>query len=402
MKRTLAGASACAGYGFGIMIASILQTSGICRIAASSPVSFFLMSPSRILAIKLADLGDVLNITPALRALRLTFPDAKIDALVNPHTAMILEGSGLVDEVVIFPKTQFEGVTALKPTAWRPLARSMRSLRARKYDTVVNFHHLTTRMGRAKQWALVKAAGAETVVGLDNGHGRWLTLSVADDGFGAMREVEYWLALAKRLGAVATDLSLHLPLNEAEQARADALLAESGLGDQPFIVIHPGSGGFSLARRWEPEKFAALAAALYRRHNLPAALVGSPGDDVAAVVAAGGGPLIDLSGRTSFRELAGVLRRARAFVGADSGVMHLAAAARTPVVAIFGPSNHRAWAPWTPYSPSRVVRLDLPCSPCSYVGHSVGRREGCAARTCLADLTVDQVLTAVETLLGDG
>jgi len=61
------------------------------------------MPPSRILAIKLADLGDVLNITPALRALRQTYPDARLDALVNPHTAMILEDSGLVDEVVIFP-----------------------------------------------------------------------------------------------------------------------------------------------------------------------------------------------------------------------------------------------------------------------------------------------------------
>lgn len=356
------------------------------------------MSPSRILAVKLADLGDVLNITPALRALRQTFPDARLDVLVNPHTAMILEGSGLVDEVVLFPKTQFEGLSALKPTSWRPLTRYMRMLRARGYDTVVNFHHLTTQLGRVKQRTLVRATGAKTVVGLDNGHGRWLTHPVEDRGFGAMREVEYWLALAKRLDAVATDLSLHLPLNDAEQARADALLAESGLDGRPFVVLHPGSGGFSLARRWEPEKFAALAAALYRRHALPAALVGGDGDNVAAVIAAGSSPLIDLSGRTSFRELAGVLKRTRAFVGADSGVMHLAAAARTPVVAIFGPSNHRAWAPWTPYSRSRVVRLDLPCSPCSYVGHSVGQREGCAARTCLADLTVDQVLAAVEDL----
>ncbi len=355
--------------------------------------------PERILAIKLADLGDVLNITPALRALRQKFPDARLDALVNPHTAMILEGSGLVDEVVLFPKTQFEGLTALKPTAWRPLSRYMRMLRARRYDTVVNFHHLTTRMGRAKQRALVSATGAGTVVGLDNGHGRWLTHPVADEGFGAMREVEYWLALARALGATTTDLSLHLPLNDAEQARADALLTEVGLDAGRFFVMHPGSGGFSLARRWEPEKFAALASALHRRNGLPTVLVGTPEDDAAAVLAAGDSPLIDLSGRTTFRELAGVLRRARAFVGADSGVMHLAAAARTPVVAIFGPSNHRAWAPWTPYSPSRVVRLDLACSPCSYVGHSVGQREGCAARTCLADLTVDQVLSAMEELL---
>jgi heptosyltransferase-2 len=355
--------------------------------------------PERILAIKLADLGDVLNITPALRALRQTFPDARLDALVNPHTAMILQGSGLVDEVVLFPKTQFEGWTALKPPAWGPLARYMRMLRARRYDTVVNFHHLTTRMGRAKQRALVSATGAKTVVGLDNGRGRWITHPVEDRGFGAMREVEYWLALARKLDATSTDLSLHLPLNDTEQARADALLADAGLSDTPFVVLHPGSGGYSLARRWDPPKFAALAAALQRRHNLPAVLVGTPDDDVASVLAAGDSPLIDLSGQTTFRELAGVIQRAQVFVGADSGVMHLAAAARTPVVAIFGPTNHRAWAPWTPYSPSRVVRLNLPCSPCAYDGHSVGQREGCVARTCLADLTVDQVLAAVEELL---
>ena len=355
--------------------------------------------PQRILAIKLADLGDVLNITPALRALRHTFPHAQLDALVNPHTALILEDSGLVDEVLIFPKTQFEGLSVLKPTAWRPLARYMHMLRARHYDTVVNFHHLTTRLGRAKQRALVRATGAGTVVGLDNGHGRWLTLSVEDRGFGYKREVEYWLELARALGATTPDLSLHLPLNDEEQARADALLAEAGLKPGSFAVFHPGSGGFSLARRWDPPKFAALAAALYRRHDIPTVLVGTSHDDTAQVIAAGSSPLIDLTGRTTFRELAGVLKRARVFVGADSGVMHLAAAARTPLVAIFGPTNHRAWAPWTPYSPSRVVRIDLPCAPCAYVDHRVGHREGCAARTCLAELSVDHVLAALEALL---
>ena len=341
----------------------------------------------------------MLNITPALRALRQSFPHARLDALLNPHTAMILQDSGLVDEVVLFPKTQFEGLAALKPTSWAPLARYMRSLRARRYDTVVNFHHLTTWMGRAKQRALVQAVGASTVVGLDNGRGGWLTHPVPDRGFGAMREPAYWLALARALGADTPDLSLHLPLDAADQARADALLAAVGLARQPFVVIHPGSGGYSLARRWDAAKFASLAAALHRRYSLPAALVGVAADDTAAVLAAASSPIFDLSNRTSFRELAGVLVRARLFVGADSGVMHLAAAARTPVVAIFGPTNHRAWAPWTPYSPSRVVRLDLPCSPCAYVEHRVGQRQGCAARTCLAQLSVAQVLAAAAELL---
>ncbi len=359
-------------------------------------------TPQRILAIKLADLGDVLNITPALRALRQTFPKAQIDVLLNPHTADLLEDSPLVNEVIHFPKTSFEGLSAVRPSAWLPLARYMRQLRSRNYDTVINFHHLTTPLGRAKQRALISATGARTTVGLDNGHGGWLTHPVRDQGFGVKPEVAYWLALAKQLGAQSDETSLQLSLHEQDYIEADTLLDEIGLLHRPFVVLHPGSGGFSLARRWDPPKFAALAAALLDHFALPSLLVGTPDDGAADVLQAADVPIADLSGHTSIKQLAALMSHATLFVGADSGVMHLAAAMRTPIVAIFGPTNHLAWAPWTPESPSEVVRLDLPCSPCAYVGHSLGQRHGCAERTCLADLTVRQVLSAAERVLKQG
>lgn len=358
-------------------------------------------TPRRLLAIKLADLGDVLNITPALRALRHRFPQARIEALVNPHTAPVLQGSPLVDEVVVFPKTDFEGLSVLRPRAWHPLLAHLVALRRRGYDTIVNFHHLTTALGRLKQRLLIAATGAGVTVGLDNGHGRWFTHPVPDEGFGARREVEYWLALAARLGAVHPDTSLHLPVSAADHAAAAARLAQVGLNPQGFVVLHPGSGGYAPARRWEPPKFAALAVALYRRYGLPAVVVGTATDDVPAVLAAGRSPLHDFSSRLTIRELAAVIARAALFVGADSGVMHIAAAMGTPLVAIFGPTNPLAWAPWTPRSPARVVRLGISCSPCAYVGHRVGRRHGCPERACLADLDVAEVLAAASELLAD-
>lgn len=356
-------------------------------------------TPRRLLAIKLADLGDVLNITPALRALRHTFPQARIEALVNPHTVPVLLGSPFVDEVVVFPKTAFEGLSGLHPRVWRPLWRHLTALRRRGYDTVVNFHHLTTPLGRRKQRLLIAATGAAVTVGLDNGHGRWLTHPVPDRGFGACREVEYWLALAARLGARHPDTSLHLPVTAADHATAADLLARAGLNPRGFVVLHPGSGGYAPARRWDPAKFAALAAALYRCYGLPAVLVGTAGDDVPAVLAAGASPLYDCSGRLTIGQVAAVLARAALFVGADSGVMHMAAAMATPLVAIFGPTNPLAWAPWTPHSPARVVRLGISCSPCAYVGHRVGRRQGCPERACLADLEMTTVLAAAAELL---
>ncbi len=357
--------------------------------------------PRRILAVKLADLGDVLNITPALRALRQSFPQAKIDVLVNPHTAALLQDSALLDEVVIFPKTSFEGFDALRPSCWTPLARHLAALRGRRYDTVVNFHHLTTPLGRAKQRLLIGVTGARVTAGLDNGHGAWFTHAVRDEGFGFKREVEYWLALAASLGASADDLSLDLPVSAADRRVAAQHLAAAGLEQRSFVVLHPGSGGFSLARRWDPPKFAVLAAELERRYGLASVLVGGAGDGVETVLAAAQSPLIDLSKRLTVQQLGAVLASCRLFVGADSGVMHIAAAMQTPLVALFGPTNHLAWAPWTPYSPSRVVRLGISCSPCAYVGHSVGWRHGCLERTCLADLDVGQVLAAAEGVLGE-
>ena len=326
--------------------------------------------------------------------------DAGVDVLVNPHTATLLQGSALIDEVVVFPKTSFEGLSILRPAAWRPLLRLMRTLRSRRYDVVVNFHHLTTPLGRAKQRALVAATGASITVGLDNGHGRWLTNPVKDEGFGAKREVEYWLALAGQLGASSPDTTLDLPVAPSDHARAGELLAEVGLGARPFAVFHPGSGGFAPARRWDPPKFAALATALRQEYDLPAVLVGTSQDDVPAVLAAASVPLVDLSGKLTLKQLAAVIARSTLFVGADSGVMHIAAAMRVPIVAIFGPSNHLAWAPWTPASPSEVVRLGISCSPCAYVQHRVGWRQGCPERTCLAELDVDQVFAAAARLLG--
>jgi len=319
--------------------------------------------------------------------------------LVTPHTAGLLQGSALVDEVVLFPKTSFEGLSILSPAAWRPLARQMRTLRDRCYDAVVNFHHLTTPLGRVKQRALLAATGAPMTVGLDNGHGGWLTHPATDEGFGVRREVEYWLALAGQLGASSSDRTLDLPVAPSDYDKAGELLVAVGLGARPFAVFHPGSGGFAPARRWDPPKFAALAAALCRMYDLPVVLVGTAADDVPAVLAAATVPLIDLSEMLTLKQLAAVIARSILFVGADSGVMHIAAAMRVPLVAIFGPSNPLAWAPWTPASPSEVVRLGISCSPCAYVQHRVGWRQGCPERTCLAELDVDQVFAAAVRML---
>lgn len=344
---------------------------------------------SAILVIKLADIGDVLTATPALRALRQRYPRARIDLLTTPHAAMVVP-PGLASHVLQAPRNLVRGVGDL------PSALSLlRSLRQANYEAIALLHHLTLRPGVAKYRLLAAATAAPIVAGLDNGRGGWLTHPVPDRGFGMLHEVQYALQVAGALDAAPAGLELAAQSDPADTAQARAWLAALPL---PRVAIHPGSGGYAVARRWEPEKWAAVGDALAERYGATIVLVGTAADDADDVAAALRAPYLNLAGGTSLPQLAAVLGQCNLFLGADSGVMHLACASGTPVVALFGPSNHQAWGPWTPAGRSAVVRLGLSCSPCSYAGHTVGQRGGCWHRSCMADLEPSQVLAAVAAL----
>src|SRR6202165_137712 len=162
----------------------------------------------RILVVRLASLGDLLITTPALRALRTSFPEAHIGVLTTPGSAPALHGLDAYDEVIVFDKFAFDrpkdALTAL-PAALRLGAE----LRAGNWQTLVLLHHLTTPFGIAKYAALSLGSGAQRRVGLDNGRGTWfLTDSAVDRGFGWRHEVDYWLDVVGVLGAHHPGLTL--------------------------------------------------------------------------------------------------------------------------------------------------------------------------------------------------
>ena len=351
----------------------------------------------RILVVKLADIGDVLTATPALRALKRTFPHARITALVPPHCKDVLDGSPLVDDLILFDKRAFDSTGgALRPGALRQLAGLGLRLRQGRFDALLLLHHLTTRGGAQKYAALATAVGAPVRAGLENGRGWFLTHRAEDQGFGAFHEVEYCNQVVELLGVEPDYGPLAFPLAEDDVARGQALL--DGFPSKPRIALHPGSGTYSLARRWPVERFAALAKGLVERLGATAIVVGGADERPLgnAVTQAAGDSALDLTGRTSLRELGAVLHSCDLLVSNDGGVMHLATAVGTPVVALFGPSNHRAWGPWSPDAKSTILRSDLPCSPCFYTGHSLGTPEGCPERTCLHLITTEHVLNVVQ------
>ncbi len=365
--------------------------------------------PDRILAVKLADVGDLLLITPALRALRRAYPAAKLDVLATPRSAGALQNLSFIDELLLLDKYQFDHpLQSLHPARWGNLIGFARQLRARRYDTVLLFHHLSLRFGVLKHGALMLVTGAPRRIGLDNGRGWFLSHRIADPGFGARPELELWLELAAAAGASvdASTPPYHerpaIELTDADTGRAAELLfpGTGALADRPIVALHPGSGGYSTARRWELEKFVQLG-----RHLGPEGLgariiiVGTLADGTEELAAGLGECSVNLGGRTTVPQLAAVLARCDLLVGADSGVLHVASAVGTPTVALFGPTNHRAWAPALPLAKLAIVRAGSACSPCAYTHLGLGTPSGCPERTCMAMITVEQVVAASESIL---
>lgn len=340
-------------------------------------------SRRRLLLAQLADIGDLALTTPALAALRDAFPRATIDLLAFERALPIVP-SDLVDAVIPLKRGASGGRAFYAPAN----LRTVLSLRKRRYDTLVIFHHFTLRAGVFKFWLIAKASGAKRIVGLKNENIGFLTDSIDDAGFGALHQAQYWLELVALLGASGAP-------RPALVRREPRSSETARFANKPRVVLHCGSGGYSSARRWPAERFAAVARGLRESHSAQIILVGT-GEDAPGIADP---QAEDLLGRTTLPQLADVIANADLFIGADSGVMHIAAATGAPVISIFGPSNADAWRPWAPGAQSVVLRSRVECSPCSYVGHKIGAREGCAARTCMKLVTTEQVLDAARRIL---
>jgi ADP-heptose:LPS heptosyltransferase len=161
--------------------------------------------------------------------------------------------------------------------------------------------------------------------------------------------------------------------------------------DAPYVVVHPGAS--VPAREWWPDRASALVDALVA-HGWRVAVTGAPSEAALTAVVAGRSrpEVADLGGRTDLAALAGVLDGAAVVVAGNTGPAHLAAAVGTPVVSIFAPVVPAVrWRPWgVPVALLGDQRV--PCAGC--------RARVCpvAGQPCLAPVTVDAVLTAVEQL----
>ena len=371
------------------------------------------MKINRILAVKLADLGDALLIVPALRALKQAYPQACLDVLTTKTGQAGLEGLPYIDQFLTFDKYQFDDLRGmLSPNGLAKLVEFGVNLRRQNYDAVVFFHHFSSRFGALKFRGLAYASGARQRLGLDPGDGRasFLNLKIEDGGFGAdgQSERDYWRKLVQALtGPGFYDDRPEIFISETDQTSTQLLLAQvrGDEPDHPLIAFGPGGGNYSLSRRWPAVNYARLGDRLIEQTGAKIVLLGTKSEqglgEQIRQMAVQPQNFVNLAGETNVKESVAFLKGCQLFVGNDGGLAQLAGFAEIPAVVIFGPTNATAWAPFGTES-GRVelvqARQNLPCRPCLYRGKTLGSRLGCGARPCLTTIRPAQVLETIREL----
>jgi len=336
----------------------------------------------RILVVRLRSIGDTVLTTPSLFALRRFLPHTQIDILLEDWVAPVLEGSDLVDRVIAIAR---DGTSAR--------ARLARELRASRYDVVYNLHGGTTAT------LLTRATGAPHRVGF--GHYQYARLhnhaapsSLEIWRRPSLHSVEQQLALIGWTGVPVTDRpATRLGVTERSLLSVSAKLRAAGVADEdkPFAVIHPAAA--FATKQWATENFARVAEELTARGLTAIAIVSPKEKAVAqALIRESSAPVFGLSD-LSLPEVTALTSRTRLFVGNDSGIAHIAAAAGAPCVVIFGSSNITHWRPWTT-NPNEVVREEMPCQPCH--GYFCAEFE---KPECILRVPLERVVGAIDRIL---
>lgn len=354
---------------------------------------------ARILVMRYRFIGDSVLLGPFLKNLRRLEPAARIDLLVAPFSGQILAHCPYVDRILPFAPSvghRYDpGAGAARPSKWQSYLDLARRVRAERYDGVFV-------LKRSLSSALVGLlSGARFRPGFaTEGRSLLLTHPVPYDPH-AQHEAESFLNVLRAAGYDDVRAEpLELWSSPEETAKAAAVLETAGLARVPFAVVHAAAS--TPGKQWEDDRFALVCRHLWQRHRLRALFTGGPADRaryealVAAVVAAGTPAPVNLCGETGLRVDIGLYRRARLFVGVDSGPMHMAVACGIPVVALFGPTDPGQWGPYEPIISggpvrSEVVRSPEPCGPC--------RHETCPDRRCMRAIETAAVLAAVDRML---
>ncbi|MDP3732673.1 MAG: lipopolysaccharide heptosyltransferase II [Candidatus Omnitrophota bacterium] len=336
----------------------------------------------RILIVRTDRIGDALLSTPVIKALRDSYPNAYIAAMVSPYAKDIVDGNPYLDGVIIYDK---DG----KHKSWRRSLKFSQNLKKKRFDLALVLHptnrvHLVTFF-----------AGIRRRIGYDRKLGFLLTDRIKHTKhLGQKHELEYALDLVRYLGIEPQDNALLMPIKPESERWVEELFKEEGIEKADrLLAIHPGASCPS--KIWPNKRFADVADRFIAKYSFKALVLAGPKDIKLAqnVITHMRHPAINLAGKTSVSQLASILKRCALFISNDSGPVHIAVAVATPVISIFGRAqaglSPKRWGPLG--TKDRILHKEAGCIEC--LAHNCVKEFA-----CLKAITVDDVVKAAESM----
>jgi heptosyltransferase-2 len=338
---------------------------------------------TRILVMRYRFIGDTVLTVPFLRNLRSAEPQAYIAWMVAPGSSDVVQGIPYVDEMITWDPVTIHadsrGVHRTLASQWR----FIRDLRRRHFDKV---YVLKRSLSSA---ILAFLSGAPERIGFDT-EGRGVLLTTRVPYRHDRHEVENFLDVLRADDVEVKDDFLEIWTRPEEEESMARILADQGVDPSSrMAVIHPFSA--VPQRGWPLENFAELVSRIKRETAYIPVVVGGPhdADMFREMKHLFRDEIVDLVGKYSLRETIALLKRSALFVGNDSGIMHLAAAAGTPLVALFGPQSPVKFGPWS--KKAKVIYKGLKCSPCRQKFFSECTPSPRQRPACMEAITVDEV-----------
>jgi lipopolysaccharide heptosyltransferase II len=323
---------------------------------------------NRILVVELLSVGDLLVITPALRALKERFRNAQINVLVRPGMEQVLSGNKNIDKIVTIDEEFFQLV---------------RTIKSEQYDLGIIFHPGSLRMSLALLLGKVKyRLGCTTDVGLTYGKGFFLNKQVKPY-LKWQHKVNDNLLVVHTVGAQTKNKSIEVHTTKKAREQINKLM-----GRKKFIVFHPGSK--YKTQMWYSERFAQVADSLVERYKTPIVFSGTPDQEgvVKEIMKRMKKKAVSMVGKTNFEEYVALIEQSSMLVSVDTSAVHIASAFKKQVVALFGPTLPERWGPSE--TKSVAIQNNDVCTGC--------RSYRCLIRTheCMRSITPEQVVRAVE------
>lgn len=287
------------------------------------------MDPHKILIVQLRRVGDVLLTEPVAANLRKRFPRAQIDFLAEPPGASLLRGNPNFNEILVYDKNH--------PALW------IWNVRRRKYDWILDY------LGNPRTLWISLFSGAKIRAGFDFTGRGWAYNQKIPREVKPRRLVEQKLDLLRKLGVPVEDAQARVYLNEQDRSRAKVFWTEQGWTEKDRVIgLAPTSR--RATRRWTPRGYAELADRLISEHGFRVLFFWGPGeeDQLESVMRLTQRSPAVLPAGVGLRDMAGFLERCAMLVANSNGPMHLAEAAGTPTLTIYGPNAPEVWEPGGP------------------------------------------------------